>query len=388
MQSTLTYALICPLQILVKLSSEAERDHWVSCLADAARLKVEDLYEFDSSGLGEVLGRGRYATVYPGRRRREKRGPETIFATSKGTGGILKKKPSFTSFSNLTVPLERGDYECALKVIDKHKFWERVRKDQERADSIVREASVQAALLASGDIYPGFLRVKSFFETLDKVILELELLEGTDLYHYISSKESVSEVEAANIMLDIISCLDAMKDSGIAHRDIKPANILMVDKEDSKGITVKLGDFGMATFVGSDNLVRGRCGTPGYVAPEILEAKKNGGYENKVDMFSAGVLLYILLCGYEPFSHAESEKELISENTKAKVEYPKADWASVSVEGRDLVEKMLERDPSKRIEPKKALQHPWITRRAERSKIPTETESSNESLEDFACSIS
>lgn len=360
----------------------------MSCLADAARLKVEDLYEFDSSGQGEVLGRGRYATVYPGRRRRGKRVPEIIFATSKGSGGILKKKPSFTSFSNMTVPLARDDYECALKVIDKHKFWERVRKDQERADSIVREASVQAALLSGGDIYPGFLRVKSFFETLDKVILELELLEGTDLYHYISSKKSVSEVESANIMFDIISCLDAMKDSGIAHRDIKPANILMVDKEDSKGITVKLGDFGMATFVGSDNLVRGRCGTPGYVAPEILEAKKNGGYENKVDMFSAGVLLYILLCGYEPFSHAESEKELISENTKAIVEYPKADWTSVSVEGRDLVEKMLERDPSKRIEPKKALQHPWITRRAERSKIPAETKSSNESLEDFACSIS
>jgi len=129
---------------------------------------------------------------------------------SNGSGGILKKKPSFTSFANLTVPLAKDDYECALKVIDKHKFWDRVRKDEERSDSIVREASVQAALLATDDIYPGFLKVKSFFETTNEVILELELLDGADLYQYISSKESVSEVEAAQIMFDIINCLDAM----------------------------------------------------------------------------------------------------------------------------------------------------------------------------------
>jgi serine/threonine protein kinase len=374
------------------LPSEEERERWYYSLSDAARLKLEDLYEYDSTGLGDVLGTGRFATVYPGRRRRKRDGgisssEDNVKVASKAGSGILKKKPSFTSFNNLTVPLTKDDYECALKVIDKHKFWDRVRKDQERADSIVREISVQAALLANGNIYPGFLRVKSFFETLDKVVLELELLDGTDLFRYISSKQNISEVEAAHIMYDILSCLDAMKTIGIAHRDIKPANILMANKGDQSGINVKLGDFGMATFVGKDNLVRGRCGTPGYVAPEILEAKKNGAYENTVDMFSAGVLLYILLCGYEPFSYAESEKELINENKKAKVEYPHADWSTVSIEGRDLVEKMLERDPSKRIEPKKALQHPWITRRATQNKlnqVSIRTESQNE----FACCIS
>lgn len=380
--------------ILIRLACEEDREQWYASLSEAARLKIEDLYEYDATGLGEVLGRGRFATVYPGRRRRKRddgisngSSDDNFKVLSKGGSGILKKKPSFTSFNNMAVPLTKDDYECALKVIDKHKFWDRVRKDQERADSIVRETSVQAALLANGNIYPGFLRVKSFFETLDKVVLELELLEGTDLFRYISSKENISEVEAAHIMYDVLRCLDAMKAIGIAHRDIKPANILMANRGDESGISVKLGDFGMATFVGKDNLVRGRCGTPGYVAPEILEAMKNGGYENTVDMFSAGVLMYILLCGYEPFSYAESEKELINENRKAKVEYPDADWLSVSIEGRDLVEKMLERDPLKRIEPKKALQHPWITRRATQSKLKQDA-TRTESLNDFACSIS
>ena len=188
-------------------------------------------------------------------------------------------------------------------------------------------------------------------------------------------------------MFDIISCLEAMQRCGIAHRDIKPANILMADANDPQGLSVKLGDFGMATFVGEDGLVRGRCGTPGFVAPEIFEAKVNGGYENKVDMFSAGVLMYVLLCGYEPFSFVDSEKELIKKNEVAKVPYPSEDWASISIEGRDLVEKMLERDPSKRIDPKKALQHPWITRRATDKNI-SGPRNRKEVLENFACTIS
>ncbi len=330
------------------------------------RLKLEDLYEFDASTSGQVLGKGSFATVYPGRRRRQKREANPSrddIEKSRNGYGIMKKKPSFTSFSHLSIHLTEDDYECALKIIDKDLFWKRVRNNRERSDSIVREASVQAFLLSTGDIYPGFLRVRSFFETLDKVVLEMELLDGIDLFRYISKKECLSEVEAAQIMYDILHCLDTMKRGGIAHRDIKPANILMAKGGGADGAHVKLGDFGMAAFVGEDNLVRGRCGTPGYVAPEILAAKINEGYENMVDVFSAGVVMYILLCGYEPF-YGESEKELTNENLKAKVDFPSDDWSSVSVEGRDLVEKMLKRDPSERIDPLKALQHPWITRRA------------------------
>lgn len=119
----------------------------------------------------------------------------------------------------------------------------------------------------------------------------------------------------------------------------------------------------MATFVGNDHLVHGRCGTPGYVAPEILLAGKNEGYRNNVDVFSAGVTLYVLLSGYEPF-YGETEKELVKDNKECKVDYPESDWKTVSIEGQDLVEKMLQRDPTRRITAIAALSHPWITRRA------------------------
>lgn len=349
--------------VIIKLSSEIEFEQWKIALTEAARLKVEDLYEFSYDG--KILGKGRYATIYAGRRRKTKRTSELISESlhvrRNSSSGILKKKPSFTSFSNLNTALSDGDYNCAIKIVDKDRFWERVRKGVERADSIVRETSVQAAMLADRTFQNGFLQIRSFFETNNKVVLELELLEGIDLYRHISTKGLLAEVETANIMYDILNCIKAMQDNGVAHRDVKPGNILMANIT-RHGVNVKLGDFGMATFVGSDKLVRGRCGTPGYVAPEILSTSKKEGYANAVDMFSAGVVMYVLLCGYEPF-YGEDEKQLIQENKTAKVEFPKDDWKDISIEGRDLVEKMLESDPKKRITPSKALLHPWITRR-------------------------
>jgi serine/threonine protein kinase len=105
-------------------------------------------------------------------------------------------------------------------------------------------------------------------------------------------------------------------------------------------------------------------GTPGYVAPEILTAGSRVGYGNKVDVFSAGVTMYVMLCGYEPF-YGETEKELIEANKKADIEFPATDWKGVSDDARDLVLKMTKADPRERLSAKEALQHPWVARLAE-----------------------
>ncbi len=318
--------------VLIRLKSLIETERWLWCLSQAAKLKIEDLFQYDSSKMGKELGRGRYASIRPGRRQGKSKAMSSFqqsFAVSGGGSGgedgILKKKPSFSSFSNLS--LSEEEYECALKIVDKNLFWKNVKQGNERADSLVRETCVQAALIAQAKEHKGFLRLKSFFETEDKVVLELELLGGTDLYQYIKKKQPLSELEASKIMYDILKCIDVMNNLGIAHRDLKPANILMANKSNRYGTHVNVGDFGNATFVGKDNLVRGRCGTVGYVAPEIFLAGKNIGYENKVDEFSAGVILYLLLCGYEPF-YGETEKELIEVNKRAVVEFPEEDWLS------------------------------------------------------------
>jgi len=250
---------------------------------------------------------------------------------------------------------------CALKVFDKNQYWRLVVKGRERADTIVREASVQATVTARCGRVPSFVKLLGFFETSDSVVLELELLDGTDLFKYVSSKGVLQEADAAPVMRDILQALEALNRIGLAHRDIKPANILMCPSQ--HGPTCKIADFGMSTFVGVDGQLRGRCGTPGYVAPEIFEAAMHGGYRNNVDVFSAGVTLYVMLCGYEPF-YGESDAELVAANKAAKIDFPEDEWKDISQEGRDLICKMAEPDPRKRISAADALKHPWFQRTA------------------------
>jgi len=156
------------------------------------------------------------------------------------------------------------------------------------------------------------------------------------------------------------------------------------------GVACKVADFGMSTFAGVDGQLRGRCGTvckedgntqlvtrsrcfanflhrlfrffslqPGYVAPEIFSAGLHGGYGNKVDIFSAGVTLYVMLCGYEPF-YGETDAELIEANKQANIDFPEEEWKDVSAAARDLVQKMMHPDPAKRLYAAGALKHPWF----------------------------
>jgi len=326
--------------LLIQLQNREDRDSWVFCLNRAARLQPRDLWEFDEN---IEYGSGRYAKVRAGQRKDHSYYDE------------MKEPSSVPGQENEEKPQHRNR---ALKVIDKSEFWRRVVKGRERADTLVRELSVQSTLTAKCGRLPSILQLRGVFETSQTLILELELLEGHDLFEYISRKGVMEESEACMVIEDILRTLVAMNRVGVAHRDIKPANLLMCKGEDDR-VAVKVGDFGMSTFVGVDGLVRGRCGTPGYAAPEILKGSSGMGYGNQVDVFSAGVTLYVMLCGYEPF-YGESEEALIEANKDAIVEFPKNDWSKISREARDLIRKMLKADPDERITAKDALEHPWI----------------------------
>lgn len=308
-------------QLTIRCEDAREkRDNWIVCLNRAAGLTIKDLYDYDES---TVVGQGRYASVYPARRRGDSSDEKHQPVSDSGSDhGCSHDSP-------LCSKVCLDTYNCAIKVVDKKEFWRRVIKGRERADTLVREASVQSTMTTKCSKIPNFVRIRGFFETSDNVVIELELLEGTDLFNYVSSKGVLSEKEAACIMRDILTVLEGMSRAGLAHRDIKLANCLMCNcssgGREKPPCGVKVGDFGMATFVGVDGLVRGRCGTPGYCAPEVFHAGVHGGYSNKVDVFSAGVTLYVMLCGYEPF-YGESDAELIAANKEANLEFPSTDW--------------------------------------------------------------
>jgi serine/threonine-protein kinase Chk2 len=156
------------------------------------------------------------------------------------------------------------------------------------------------------------------------------------------------------------------------HRDIKPENILMTDKD----LHVKLADFGLAKIIGEESFTTTLCGTPSYVAPEILEDSRHRRYTRAVDVWSLGVVLYICLCGFPPFSDELYSKEnpytLTQQIKTGRFDYPSPYWDSVGDPALDLIDRMLTVDVEKRYSIDDCLDHPWTTH-----KIPNPNDSTD-----------
>ena len=197
-------------------------------------MTMDDLYDVDESDGAPEFGHGRYAVVRPAKRKDRRKVPsftDTRYMHATNSQDSFRNVSSYDSLGGCnkssTTDLEKGavvEYNCALKIIDKKEFWSRVKKGRERKDTLVREAAVQTTLAVKGGDTTGFLRLLNIFETGEKLVLELELLKGIDLFQHISSRGVLGEVEAAHIMRDLLNCLNVLDQVGIAHRDIKPAN--------------------------------------------------------------------------------------------------------------------------------------------------------------------
>ena len=168
------------------------------------------------------------------------------------------------------------------------------------------------------------------------------------------------------------------------HRDLKPENLIF---RAPGSCDLVIADFGLAEFCDAEEYLFVRCGTPGYVAPEILKAGTRAGYGNQVDIFSAGVTLYLMLSGVEPF-YGESEKELVEDNTQCEIDFPSKYWDKISEPAKDLVRKMLYADPKTRLTAKEALQHPWLVEMAEKKDTSAESSTRSDDLtEEGMCAI-
>jgi len=180
--------------------------------------------------------------------------------------------------------------------------------------------------------------------------LIMEVVEGGNLQDRLDEQGAFNDADAAEIFRQVASAIGYLHERNITHRDIKPENILFVDKE---SLRVKLTDFGMSTM--KDGRLTTRCGTPSYVAPELLGGD---GYGKAVDMWSLGVLAYALVYGALPFV-APSRDELFAKIRKGAYELPSDD--SVSDKAKDLIVRLLRSNPMQRYTTRETLQHPWVT---------------------------
>lgn len=206
--------------------------------------------------------------------------------------------------------------------------------------------------------HPNIVQAFDFFEETQQFYVILEYIDGGELFDRIVKKTFYNEKEARDLVQIVLTAIKYLHDQNIVHRDLKPENLLLTSKSDDANI--KIADFGFATKVDGLSLTA-QLGTPGYIAPEILCKKP---YGKPVDMWSFGVILYILLGGYPPF-HDENQKRLFNKIRNGDYQFHPEYWGGVSEEAKDLIRGLLTVDMKRRLTVDQALAHPWLQRSAE-----------------------
>uniref|UniRef100_A0A8C6WZG6 Calcium/calmodulin-dependent protein kinase Ia n=1 Tax=Neogobius melanostomus TaxID=47308 RepID=A0A8C6WZG6_9GOBI len=202
--------------------------------------------------------------------------------------------------------------------------------------------------------HPNIVSLEDIFESTSHLYLVMQLVSGGELFDRIVEKGFYTERDASQLIQQILDAVKYLHDMGIVHRDLKPENLLYYSMdEDSK---IMISDFGLSKIEGSGSVMSTACGTPGYVAPEVLAQKP---YSKAVDCWSIGVISYILLCGYPPF-YDENDAKLFEQILKAEYEFDSPYWDDISDSAKDFICHMMEKDPAKRYTCEQALQHPWI----------------------------
>ncbi|KAF4110083.1 MAP kinase-interacting serine/threonine-protein kinase 2b [Onychostoma macrolepis] len=260
--------------------------------------------------------------------------------------------------------------EYAVKIIEKRPGHSRSR--------VFREVE----MLYQCQGHRNILELVEFFEEEDKFYLVFEKLRGGSVLAHIHKRRYFSEQEASIVVQDIASALDFLHNKGMAHRDLKPENILCEHEDRISPVKICDFDLGSGIKLNSDSSpistpeLLTPCGSAEYMAPEVVEAFNEEAtiYDKRCDLWSLGVILYIMLSGYPPFvgrcgsdcGWENGEPCQACQNTlfesiqEGKYEFPEKEWAHISSSAKDLISKLLVRDAKKRLSAAQVLQHPWV----------------------------
>lgn len=272
--------------------------------------------------------------------------PDSIFAkydlrTTLGTGSFAVVK--------LGIDRESGE-RFAIKEIDKKKY--ELKSKSRKTNSIMNEANILQQIS-----HRNIIQVYDIFDENGKLYIVLEMALGGELFQRIIDNKRLSEDTARYIMQQLLDAIMYLHDNKIAHRDLKPENILMKDKNSWE---IKITDFGLSRLLECDqDMLTTMCGTPLFLAPEVLTSKKRGGYGFEVDYWSMGVILYLMLVGHPPYNEKEGALlELVKNGTFS---FPQQTWQHVSADAKDLVEHLMQMDVAKRYNGRQVLAHRWMT---------------------------
>lgn len=277
------------------------REKWVTTLQHAAHVvPIEDEYV-----IGKELGNGRFSIVCE--------------CVHKDTGS-----------------------HYAVKIIDKTTI-----EPEEKA--LLR---TEIAVLKLVD-HPNIIRMEGLYESKTHMYIVMEKLNGGELFERIVGRPRFTEEETARLLRPLLESVAYLHDLGIVHRDLKPENILVGDDLDS----VKIADFGLSKMVLPKEKMDSACGTLSYVAPEVLTMQ---GYGKEADLWSVGVIMFLLLCGKLPFDGAD-QNEIIVSTIQADLKINQSVWDKLSTDAKGLIKALLHKEPSERITARDTLKHPFFS---------------------------
>uniref|UniRef100_A0A8C5EYE6 Protein kinase domain-containing protein n=1 Tax=Gouania willdenowi TaxID=441366 RepID=A0A8C5EYE6_GOUWI len=218
-----------------------------------------------------------------------------------------------------------------------------------------KESSIENEIAVLRKIkHENIVALEDIYESPDHLYLIMQLVSGGELFDRIVEKGFYTEKDASTLIRQVLDAVNYLHRMGIVHRDLKPENLLYFNPLDESKIMIS--DFGLSKMEGSGDVMSTACGTPGYVAPEVLAQKP---YSKAVDCWSIGVIAYILLCGYPPF-YDENDSKLFEQILRADYEFDAPYWDDISDSAKDFISNLMEKDPAKRITCEQALRHPWI----------------------------
>jgi len=277
--------------------------------------------------------------------------------------------------------LGRGAYGSVIQVEHRISKQQRAIKeiDKAKADKVpggksrfIREVDILAKL-----DHPNILKLYELYEDSFRYYVVSELLTGGELFDYVVSIGHLSETAAARIMEQILSAVSYCHDNHIVHRDLKPENLLLEAPTSSpEDANVKLIDFGTSSLFSSGTQLRQRLGTPYYIAPEVLSMD----YNEKCDVWSCGVIMYILLSGYPPFG-GKNDEEILAKVRTGRFNFAHAEFKSVSDEAKTLIRKMLVMNTTQRVSAAEALRDPWIQTYRQKARLLPQDNQVLDSLE-------
>ncbi|KAH8519993.1 hypothetical protein H0E87_001444 [Populus deltoides] len=244
--------------------------------------------------------------------------------------------------------------QFACKTIAKRKL-----VNKEDVEDVRREVQIMHHLTGQ----PNIVELKGAYEDKHSVHLVMELCAGGELFDRIIAKGHYTERAAASLLRTIVQIIHTCHSMGVIHRDLKPENFLLLNKQENSPL--KATDFGLSVFYKSGEVFKDIVGSAYYIAPEVLKRR----YGPEADVWSVGVMLFILLSGVPPF-WAESEHGIFNAILRGHIDFTSDPWPSISPQAKDLVRKMLTSDPKQRMTAIQVLGHPWIKEDGEAPDTP------------------